>query len=270
MNGGAPSARQFTAPGPSFPAGAKSPKTDLLDQPDVTAPWNLRKGRTRNYAGKIFDEPRIALWEGNTPSIDMIMSPEFVFEEPCLPSVLIATTLLWGRADYWGGLLPQIDRLEYSHFRPLNEYDLARIAILMNRTSAFRLYETTYSFLPFIMKVASLVGIQISARSPISPPDAWHISSVGRQFILHGHVLDSIRNIPSSAVALSGESIYRSGRFCSGFYPQGSPLRGIFEIAVANYLALPKVGNLRDAMKPLRSIAGKEIIKFGSELRYKY
>ena len=84
----------------------------------------------------------------------MIMSPEFVIEEPCLPSILVDTTLLWGCADYWSGMLLKIDRLKYSHIRPLGEYDMARIANSMNRTSVFRINETTYSSLPFIMKLS--------------------------------------------------------------------------------------------------------------------
>ena len=243
---------------------------ELKDQREADFPWNLRKGRTRNYVTKIFEEERVEIHSNHAPTIDIITTPDFVFEEPCLPSIIVATTLLWSCADYWNGLLPEIDRLKHTHFRPLNEYDLAWVAVLMNRTSAFTLGGITYSLLPFMMKVASLAGIQISARAPISTPDEWHISGVGRQFIPQEHVLNSIRDVPSSVTALSEELVYRSGKFYSGFFSQGLPLREIFEIAVASYLALPKTGDLREAMKPLHSITGKEIIKFGSDLRYKY
>ena len=93
---------------------------------------------------------------------------------------------------------------------------------------------------------------------------------VGRQFIPQEHVLDSIRDVPSSVTALSEELVYRAGKFYSGFFSQGPPLREIFEITAASYLAIPKIGDPREAMKPLHSITGREIIKFGPELRYKY
>ena len=112
----------------------------LKTQREVISPWNLRKGRTRNYVSKIFEEPRVMIHEGQAPSIDMVMSPAFVFEEPCLPSIVIAPTLLWGFGDYWNGLLPDVDRLKHSHVRPLEEHDISRIAILMNRPSAFLLW----------------------------------------------------------------------------------------------------------------------------------
>ena len=156
---------------------------DIRNQAEATEPWILKKGRVRNYVGKIFKEPRIHLREGGAPSVDMVTSPTFVFEEPCLPSLLLATTILTACADYWNGLLPEIDRFRFSHLRPLGEYDLAWIAILTNRTSAFRLNETAYSFTHFLMKVASLVGIYIHTRSPLSPPDEWNIFGAGRNLL---------------------------------------------------------------------------------------
>ena len=243
---------------------------DLRNQPEVTEPWNLKKGRTKNYTVEIFNEPRVHLWGGEAPSIDMVMSTAFVFDEPCLPSLILTTTVLTACADYWNGLLPEIDRFRYPKLRPLNEYDLARIAILMNRTSAFRFYGVIYSFVPFLMKVASLVGIYIHARSPLPPPDDWHIFGAGRPFIGQEFRMGSTRDIPSPAVALSEELAYRSGLFYSGFFSHGFPLRGLFEFAVAHYLAIPKWGNLRDVAKTLHSTTVCEIIKFGSGLHYKY
>ena len=243
---------------------------DLRNQHGITEPWNLKKGRTKNYLERIFEEPRIHLWDGGVPSIDMVMSPTFVFEEPCVPSLLLATTVLTACSAYWNGLLPQIDRFKFSNLRPLNEYDLAWIAVMMNRTSAFNFYGTTYSFIPFLMKVASLVGIYIHSASPLLPPDSWHIFGVGRQFIGPEFRFDSIRDVPSPVVALAEELVYRSGLFYSGFYSHGFPLREIFEFAAAHYLAVPKWGDLRDVTSTTHSITGSEIIKIGSDWCYKY
>ena len=53
-----------------------------------------------------------------------------------------------GLRGIMGGLLPKIDRLRRSHFRPVAEYDLEWVAVLMYRASAFKLFDTTYPFLP--------------------------------------------------------------------------------------------------------------------------
>ena len=100
------------------PQRGKIARKNLLGQPDTPVPWNLRKGRTRNYAGEIAREPMIQLGADILPSIDMITSPTFVFEGACLPSVLLATTLLTGCAEYRGGLLPQIERLRHHTYAP--------------------------------------------------------------------------------------------------------------------------------------------------------
>ena len=73
----------------------KLARKDLLEQPDVTDPWHLRKGRTRKYAEKIPHGPRIQIWEGNIPSFDRYdNSPPqaFVYEEPRLHSALLSTS----------------------------------------------------------------------------------------------------------------------------------------------------------------------------------
>ena len=79
--------------------------------------------------------------------------PEFVYPDPCLLEALLEYILLSGCDEYRGGLIPHIARLRYSLIRPLNEYDVARPAILTNRTSAFKLFGATYSFLPFLTKL---------------------------------------------------------------------------------------------------------------------
>ena len=66
---------------------------DLLEHPDVTRPRDQRKGRTRNYAGEIFQGPRRKIGGCDKHSIDMITPPppEFFFEGPCLHSAIPAT-----------------------------------------------------------------------------------------------------------------------------------------------------------------------------------
>ena len=146
------------------------------------------------------------------------MSPTFVFEEPCVPSLILETAALTACADYWGGLLPEIHRFRFPNLRPLGEYDLACIAVLMNRTSAFKFYDATYSSVPFSMKIASLVGIYVRSESPLLHPDPWRIFGVGRQFVGPEFRLDSIWGVPSPAVSLAEELVYLSGLFYSEFY----------------------------------------------------
>ena len=135
----------------------------------------------------------------------------------------------------------------------------------MSRAAESRLYETTYSFLPRPTKPTSLVGIQIGARTPFSPPRDWRIFGNGRQFTQPDQVMGSIRIIPSAAVALSGELVFRPGVFYIGFYAHGFPIREIFEIDVSNYLDIPKKGDPREEMKQLHGIAGMEVIKSGRD-----
>ena len=111
----------------------------------------------------------------------------------------------------------------------------------MNRTPEFKLYETTYSFLPCPMNLASLIGIQIGGRPPRSPPGDWRVSGVGRQFIRPGHVVESIRSIHSPDVALSEELVYRPGVVYSGFRPLEFHTRRIFDIEVTPYIDIPKM-----------------------------
>ena len=129
-------------------------KKGLLEQPDETEPWRIRKERTRSYVWKISHGPRIKIGDGCIHPIDMITPAELALEDPCLPSALLATTLRSGCADYWGGQQRQIERLRYSHLRPLSEYGVARISILTNRTSAFKLFETTYPIRPILTKLS--------------------------------------------------------------------------------------------------------------------
>ena len=176
---------------------------DLLDQADVTAPRNIRNGRTRNYAEDICQEPRIQIGACDIHSTVRIMPPTFVYEELCLHAALLSTTALAGCADYWVGLIPPIERFEFPRFRPLGEYGMEMVAILMYRTSSSRLFDATYSLRPRIVKFASLVCMQIGARPPLSPPGDWRVSRVRRQFAHPDHVLAAIRSILSPSVPLS-------------------------------------------------------------------
>ena len=90
-----------------------------------------------------------------------------------------------------------------------------------NRTSALQFYDTLYSFLPRPMKVDPLVDIQIGALPPLLPAADWRVSGVGRSFCGLDHVVDSIRNIQSPAVALSEALVYLSGLLYSGLYSGG-------------------------------------------------
>ena len=141
------------------------------------------------------------------------VSPTLYLRVPCLHPTLLDTSLISGSSDYWWGLLPQIGMPRYSHIRPLNEYGAAMIAIRMNRASEFKFFETTCSFLPYLMKLDSLVCIQIGAPSPSSPPGDWEVSGIGRQFIRLDGVLQSIRSLPPMADAMAEELVYRARSF---------------------------------------------------------
>lgn len=91
-------------------------------------------------------------------------------------------------------------------------------ATLTNCTSAFELFETTYSFLPPLMMIASRVGMQIGAPSPISPPGDCEVSGADRHFTHLESGIDSIKSLPSPAVALAGDLVCRPGSFYIAFY----------------------------------------------------
>ena len=89
----------------------------LLGQPEENEPRNLRKGRPRNYVGQISQGPTIQIGDGGIPAIDMVAPSYFFYEDHWIPAILSATTLLSGRADYRGGLLPRSEILRYALLR---------------------------------------------------------------------------------------------------------------------------------------------------------
>ena len=236
---------------------------DLLGQPDVTAPRNLRKGRTRNYAEEICQEPRIQIGAGDIHSTDRVMSPTFVYEERCLHSALLATTALAGCADYWVGLIPPIERFEFPRFRPLGEYGMELVAILMYRTSSSGLFGATYSLRPRLVKFASLVGIQIGARGhPSRLRETGASQGMGansptlttslRPFgLYYRRLYPFLRNWFTAPECFASDSIWAnspSAESPNAQYRNTSPFRGKQTSAT---------------LRTHRAITGKDIVKFG-------
>ena len=115
------------------------------------------------------------------------------------------------------------DRRRHSHLCHLDEFDVAWVGVLTNRTCATKLRGVTYFALPYLAKVASNVGVRPGAKSPYSPPGEWRPGATGRQFIHPDNVDDSVRNAPSPLLVLAKELVYRATVFYIGFFSQCAP-----------------------------------------------
>ena len=225
---------------------------------EALVPSQLPKSKTRRYLKNIVKEQRIRLSFG-PPTPSNTFGNGFTITEPCFPSLLVATVILYlGNSKRWNELRMKTSK-HTDRFPPMTYRATIGIALMMNKTCVGVVERRTLPFIPYLCALATRAGVRVTAPSHLSDPDTWRVSLTGRPFIHPNFVFDNIRNLQSPLEALAHEITLITISVSGIKYLQDLSVEEACELTASMFFAGPQTFDLNkirdrpwnDEVKPI-------------------
>ena len=229
---------------------------------EALVPSQLPKSKIRRYLKNIFKEQRIRLSFGPaTPS--NTFGNGFTITEPCFPSLLVATVLIYlGNSKRWNELRTKTSK-HTNRFPPMTYKATIGIALMMNKTCVGVVEGRTLPFIPYLCALATRAGVRVTAPSQGADPDTWRVSLTGRPFIHQNFVFDNIRDLQSPLEALAHEISVITVSVSGIRYLQDLSVEEACELTASMYFAGPQTFDLKETWDRIWTDEVRPILRFG-------